>query len=146
MWAHYACVHTGVCVGFDTMALVNHFEGIENHNLQFMIGNVIYQEQYPDLNADAWTSEDTAAFVLTKSIEWGYEREYRILFAKEPSADFQRAHAVPSKAITEVVIGCRTPPAARREVLRAVEMSAPKAVVFEATQATDRFALSISKL
>jgi hypothetical protein len=72
MWAHYAHNHTGVCVlvRLSALSTVSHV----------VFGPVSYARQYPVLNyfqqSDA---EIVKTLVLTKSIEWKYEKEYRLI-------------------------------------------------------------------
>jgi len=101
MWSHYAENHRGIC-------------------LEFHLGNplflnalqVIYRSVYP-----VWVPQEMQAIadeaVLTKSKDWEYEREFRLVGSPnfveghplKPDGDFLR---LPPRALQSVIVGCET--------------------------------------
>jgi hypothetical protein len=105
-WAHYASSHSGFCIGFSTQYLQMICMGISlNDTSKVMVmGEVQYTNEYPMI--DVFHSDRMRSMrlsLLTKSSEWSYEREYRMLFPAHPST----LVAIPPEAITRVVLGCR---------------------------------------
>jgi Protein of unknown function (DUF2971) len=77
MWAHYAEKHQGVCLEFESRTK--------------QVGNayrVVYQDTLPVIGPDDFDTIEKIfdAVLLTKSREWSYEDEYRIL-ARDEDAD-----------------------------------------------------------
>jgi Protein of unknown function (DUF2971) len=78
MWSHYADQHRGVCVEYDVSDLAS----TESHQVSYGGSRRVLASQIRD-----WTLHDDAAAkraidracLLTKSKEWKYEREYRLL-------------------------------------------------------------------
>ncbi|MDP5241315.1 DUF2971 domain-containing protein [Uliginosibacterium sp. 31-16] len=69
MWAHYADMHRGVCLEFDTSKWL--------FQLAF---DVRYQEQYPFVDtANQDYSEMHRMVACTKATYWDYEKEWRIV-------------------------------------------------------------------
>jgi hypothetical protein len=136
MWSHYADKHRGVCLEFDARHAV--------------IGNawqVQYSDALPMLDILALTGESAFRILVTKSPDWRYENEYRIL-ARDGEAyevaplpithnDFL---SLPAGALTAVIAGCR---ANFDEIKALMEKHAPGMPVKRAVQASDRYSLSI---
>lgn len=77
MWAHYADKHKGAAIGIDFDKIFPKY-GIK-------MRRVDYSEQRPKMNVlDDFESEEFSAkyfeTLLTKSAEWTYEREFRVIF------------------------------------------------------------------
>jgi hypothetical protein len=77
MWAHYADKHKGVVIGID-------FDKFFPKN-GIKMYRVDYSEQRPEMNVlDNDEEEDVSVkymkTLLTKSVEWRYEREFRVIF------------------------------------------------------------------
>jgi len=77
MWAHYADKHKGVVIGIDFDKFFPN-NGIKMHCVD-------YSEQRPEMNVlDNDEEEDVGVkymkTLLTKSVEWRYEREFRVIF------------------------------------------------------------------
>ena len=74
MWAHYANSHKGFCIGYKFEDIINKF-GIN-------ILPVIYSEEYSVIRSYKMF-EDYDEFFLdewrSKSIEWSYEKEWRLV-------------------------------------------------------------------
>lgn len=77
MWAHYAEKHQGICLEFDVR--------IEQVGRAY---RVLYQDTFPLIGPDHFGNPRVLvdAVLLTKSQQWAYEDEYRIL-ARDEDAD-----------------------------------------------------------
>lgn len=77
MWAHYANNHRGICVEYDLMEI--------NNQLHFTPVPIIYSNErvcFNNLNTDTAENDAFAFFlrsITSKSEEWSYEREWRII-------------------------------------------------------------------
>lgn len=77
MWAHYANNHRGMCVEYDLMKI--------NQQLNFTPVPIVYSKDrvcFNMLHPDTAGNDSIALFIqsiTTKSEEWGYEREWRII-------------------------------------------------------------------
>lgn len=65
MWSHYANEHRGICVGYSLKDILSHCT----------IFPVIYDDKLPQFDENAAVSPT----VLTKYIDWSYEKEWRII-------------------------------------------------------------------
>lgn len=113
MWAHYADKHKGLCLEFDA-----------TKEKLWQARRVVYLDKLPHLTADLMTNPEMLLerSLLTKSTEWSYEEEYRILgrdadpaFSLATESDFLQ---LPTGAITAVIAGSRANIDAVRETVR----------------------------
>lgn len=122
MWAHYGNKHKGLCLEFDATA-----EKI------WRARRVVYADKLPLANADLILNPEALleASLLTKSTEWSYEEEYRILardgtidptFSLATEGDFLK---LPKGAITAVIAGSRANIDAVRDIVRKVSPGLP---------------------
>jgi hypothetical protein len=119
MWAHYADSHRGFAVELDGLS-----EFFHRGSPPSVVGHpiaVTYARDRPALTM--YTPEPTREFfddairgaLLTKSVDWSYEREYRVIFPLDDPDTYPhevvsgRFHLfpIPPDAITGVVIGAR---------------------------------------
>jgi hypothetical protein len=115
MWAHYADKHRGLCLEFDA--------GRE-FGASFQ---VVYRDEMLAIGPNVLAGDDKAladAVMLTKSSEWGYENEYRMLardggadpaFSMTTDGDYLR---LPAGSLTAVVAGASANVAGLRDLLR----------------------------
>ena len=102
MWAHYAQDHRGLCVELATRG--NQFFGVAHQ--------VRYLHAYPRFRAlGAPMSKQYNRIFLTKSPEWRYEHEWRLVTDQGPGN-----HAFPPETLVRVIFGIRTPDADKMRV------------------------------
>lgn len=105
MWSHYSDCHRGFCVGFWE-------EKLRNTGFFGKAGIVKYDTKFPEIKPKvAKTPEDiietTFIRTHTKSEDWTYEAEYRLVqnyFPNEPKP-FKRIIRVPDDVFAEVILG-----------------------------------------
>jgi len=138
MWSHYSDKHRGICLEFDAGEAV--------------IGGayqVAYSDAPPALDILAISDPSVFQILVTKSPDWCYENEYRIL-ARDGVADDVPPQFLPitdkdfllppPHALTAIIAGCR----ANIDKIKAlVQKHAPGLPVKQAVQAPDRYSLSI---
>jgi hypothetical protein len=134
MWAHYAQNHTGVCLEFSV-----------NNQLIGAARPVKYNTDYP-----RWTpqtiKEEVSALILTKAMDWRYEREFRILVGEGPNfkgtpyeLDGSHVH-LPPGALTSVILGCEAKHALIENLIRTF---APGLPIKHARRVTNKYELEI---
>lgn len=111
MWAHYAAAHTGFVIGFESPEKILAVESPHRH-----IAKVTYAAERPSkITFEEITNDE---LLLTKSKEWEYEQEWRILDSLF-SANGEASREVPNcwpfrflpESVKEVIVGCRADPA-----------------------------------
>lgn len=74
MWSHYADYHRGICIEFKTTG--GKLFGCD-------ILNIDYDDKYPKFNVyDDMDLERVRKYTCTKSLDWEYEEEWRILYKR----------------------------------------------------------------
>lgn len=110
MWAHYANNHRGICVEYDLMKI--------NTQLQFTPVPIIYSKDrvcFNVLNPDNAGNDSVELFIksiTSKSEEWSYEREWRII--RDDAACGDRWDTEKKGALLDmicpssIILGCAT--------------------------------------
>jgi len=98
MWSHYANGHKGLCLEFDTNSLP--FQDREK------LHHVIYSDSFPTLKPAAVFQNTYIPIdsLITKSKDWVYEREWRLIKDKGDSA-----LEYDPRALTAIYFGCSMP-------------------------------------
>jgi hypothetical protein len=138
MWAHYGNKHQGLCLEFDATV-----------EKVWRARKVAYGDKLPLANADYMRDNDALLEValLTKSLEWRYEEEYRLLgrdgkldptFILATEGNFLK---LPVGAITGVIAGVRADIDRVREIVHRV---APGLPIRRAVQRPHEYHLDIT--
>lgn len=93
MWSHYSENHKGFCLGFDTTQDMSFFKEAEKVSYCEMLPNV-------DFNKDELSSQ-FVEIIYSKSLEWNYEQEYRIVSGNFGSRKFNE------DSLCYVIFGCK---------------------------------------
>ncbi len=102
MWAHYADGHRGYCLEFSTLEEpLSHAEQVSYVSQLARFSP--YSRQHPD--------DERAVPLLTKHVDWSYEKEWRIIAHEEAN----RGRTYPVTALTGVYLGAHIRP--RNEAL-----------------------------
>jgi hypothetical protein len=119
MWAHYTAAHTGLLIGFDPRLGI--LAGESPHRL---FTRVEYAAQRPSKLTYDQLSD--AEVLCTKSQEWAYEQEWRVvdsLYSADGEVDAS-GHCWPfnirPEAVTDVTLGCRVDPDTEQRTMRAL--------------------------
>jgi hypothetical protein len=105
MWGHYACNHSGFCVGF-------HEEKLRNSGNFGSGGPVIYSDDLPNINPlDDISIRALFLETHTKASDWQYEREYRLtkLYFPEAARAEDRTVKISKDCFAEILIGIKFP-------------------------------------
>jgi hypothetical protein len=129
MWSHYADRHTGVCIGFKTIYLLLDPNLVE-------LKEVNYVTKFPK-----FTSLTGMPIVTTKSKDWKYENEYRLInLDAHPLIAFQK------EAISEVIIGYRMDSLIKDKLLAYLNKRYPNVDVFITSPSNKSFKMEIIKI
>jgi len=122
MWGHYTKCHRGFVVEFDP-----------SHGL-LASGDVAKMEY--SVSRPFAEEKDYRKILLTKSTEWAYEQEHRLiiplnraLVAKRRDGLEKHYVQLPLDAVKAVYFGCRMEPKARDEILASLGAGAAKHIV-----------------
>jgi len=137
MWGHYAGAHTGVCLEFDAKRAP--FAGA---------AKVKYLSAYPAYDIVAGDAYDS---LFTKSADWSYEAEWRLIAEERAFARSSRTIKtdndflmIPSGVLKSITMGCLTDKSAQRLIQNIIKTNAPSVLVRKATLARDRYGLVIT--
>lgn len=132
MWSHYTDSHKGVCLKFDILKDPDFFV----YPLP-----VIYRQDYPIYNHLGNSDSVVKNMVLTKSLDWKYEGEIRILKMNTNGLiPFRK------ESLIEIIFGCN---ASEKDIAEIIELSNKKKFVvkFKKAEKTQReFGLDIKDL
>ncbi len=93
LWSHYSDCHKGCVLTFDVLQAPNFF--------LFPL-NVIYQSNYPNYNHLQNSSDLVTSLIRTKSLDWEYEAEVRIVKMSPGPYKFNKS------SLVEIIFGWRT--------------------------------------
>lgn len=130
MWSHYANNHKGFCIGFDSVILFDHLGGG---------GKVKYDHKFPQISPVSSREQQYVDTVLTKSIHWAYEIEYRLTTFGKTNLNIP----FPKEAITEVIIGARMKDEMKQEIKTFLSKNLPHVKCMICVPHENDFALNI---
>jgi hypothetical protein len=138
MWSHYARSHHGVCLEFSVQ------------NTLFCASlPVEYLDRYPEVDLTDDSHDGTLRTFLTKSKDWSYEHEFRLVVAA-PGFAFPDLPAtkdnfvpLPTGALKAVIMGCLMPERDRELIRSLVKDVRPSVVLKEAHRIANHYALDI---
>ena len=131
MWSHYSAGHTGVCFEFAHL----------NEPFLGRCQPVKYSTELPRIGALTTTPmEQIEAFILTKPIDWAYEKEWRAIeFETGPGL-----YEFDSRLLTGMIFGARIAPVHRNQLLGWAGMRNPPLAIRQAVVADDEYSLQLS--
>ena len=133
MWSHYANCHRGLC-----------FEFLDTNNTSFFsqAKPVNYQVEYPVINPFFDTDEEKGRkILLTKSSQWCYEKEWRVI-------DYKNKWGVQNfteELLTGVIFGCEISNKDKNKVLKWLS-NRSQVKVYEARRNSSNYILEIIPL
>jgi len=141
MWSHYANNHTGICIGYNVSRvngknyMFKYKDGYINENLKkelkyLPVHKVKYRKERPMLSLESRTSNDTIlkAF-LTKSIDWSYEDEYRVILFDDKL--IKNPIRIETNEIKEVIFGLKTNSNDKEALINLIKSSVDGINIFE---------------
>jgi Protein of unknown function (DUF2971) len=148
MWGHYTDNHRGLVVGFDS----DHpfFSRRRSDKDEFgFLRRVDYSSQRPQVML---TDTESSVWFSTKSEQWSYEKEWRIVRVLSeaehridgspfPICLFEFAPDV----VLEIIVGMRSPPSLITEI-QSLAASLPRVQLFIACEDPDYYSLLINRM
>lgn len=127
MWAHYANSHQGFVIEFDSSDKFFNQQISESDELRYL-RKVSYSDERPNIRINVRDGSDAGVKTfLTKSSEWAYEKEWRIMLPLELSDEKIKSvphdihlFKIPFSAISKVVIGARATQETVQEIKEAI--------------------------
>ena len=144
MWSHYSDKHKGYCVGFDKEKLIEAIYSFSTSDIVFWDSAVTYQPDYPKEIVEGVPNEnpDWSVILITKALQWEYEREYRFIL----NGGTNQQIVLPDGVISEVLIGALANETTRKEIEEVVQSSNSGIKLFQARLAKDKFALEFDEI
>ena len=126
MWSHYCESHTGFCIGFSkSHKYFKDYLSEDLHQSQYT-KSVNYQTDRSEINLDSKHPKSNFKILHTKSKEWQYEKEIRVIKTlnlkdcikknKKGSHDLY-LFKVPHYLINEIIIGVKTPLGIKNDII-----------------------------
>jgi len=144
LWSHYACSHSGFCVGIDREELQQSLRPLlltEKKFLKFY--DVMYQEDYPKINPLNVTAEEYFSLpLIIKSSVWNYEDEVRLIF-KDGANELLK---IEKDFFKEITLGCRIPEKFEKEILDIVKSEFKDLPVYKAELSDQSFSLNFNQI
>lgn len=155
MWAHYADSHKGYVIGFDSE---NSFFQPGNGKAIDGLRDVIYSSDraiVPRTGLNPLSRDELALFneqfFFTKSSDWGYEEEVRILAHPAAADDSSKEFAgykvclfnFPRDSVREIILGCKMQSDMRDKLVENVRKNYPNAVILQAKLNDKKFDLDV---
>lgn len=134
MWSHYADCHRGYCLIFEATAYTPFFGYAQKVN---------YSRAYPYVNHYRHTPrQQVDALFLTKSENWAYEKEWRIInYDNGPGL-----YSFPEDKLLGVILGCQINDDARGAIIGMCSKRKTKPTTFQAKKKKGEFALAFEEI
>ena len=122
MWSHYSDKHKGVCLKFDLLA-----------DVEFFIDSLVveYHHECPKYNYIK-NREGLGQFLFrTKSIDWTYENEIRVVKRGHGFYKFNK------DSLVEIIFGAKTPNSERNEIIKLINELKYDNIVFKSSKISE---------
>ncbi|MDO3643845.1 DUF2971 domain-containing protein [Mucilaginibacter sp. L3T2-6] len=127
MWSHYAHNHKGVCLVFNPYKDIN----------SFLVAKVRYLNEFRPINYFDDPTTNAMIMYTTKSKDWEYEEEYRLVNASNGAVFYDK------QALIEIIFGCKCSQADMLAVISSVASSGHNDITYlKAEMQEESFSLS----
>jgi len=134
MWSHYSDSHKGYCIGFDHKMLLS---------ISGSLGSVIYSNSFPKLSLFPKSEAlDFLKLLRTKSKEWEYEEEYRIVLRGKS----RKTIHFTDECIREVILGCNMSEINKNDIIKIVQKKNSSIRIFETKISLKKYELEITEI
>jgi hypothetical protein len=139
MWSHYAQNHTGVVIEFLALDEIDSPLLVACH--------VLYSRNMPHLSISSVVDVKQLAgdirdkITLTKSDDWSYEREWRIVGGLRDKSRSYEMIPYSRHEVAAVYCGCRMESGEKDKFIGIVRSDFPWARIFQAQKHSSRFAI-----
>ena len=148
MWAHYSDNHKGAVIRFRCLPGDYAFNAAKR---------VIYSTELPKLVIEelieGYFSKErvvekkiVSEILLTKSIDWEYEKEWRIILLQQNPFTKQDLRGVVSKEIDAIYLGCKMLPENEETIKNIVKAKLNHVKIFKAQKSNCEFKLNFTEI
>jgi hypothetical protein len=134
MWSHYAHKHTGACIEFNSIPLLSRLDSKINVN------EVKYINEIKPINFHEFPQEATDTLVFSKSFEWSYENEFRVLIQSNGLKAFDL------NTVCSITFGARCPESTLEQAKSLMKQRSISPKLFKAELAANEFRLTFNEL
>jgi hypothetical protein len=144
LWSHYANGHTGFCLEFDSLKLNSCIdEKFIKLNIKLFLFKVNYDTNFPIINPCEVAMEEMYKMMfLTKSNDWSYEDEWRIIFLDGSN----KKEPITPECIKNIYFGLRASDDNIKTSIEILKKSNPDIGVYKALKKREAFGLKFEKL
>jgi len=136
MWSHYCNGHRGVVLEYDTN---------KEYSLFWEALDVQYNEEYPVVNImEIGEPEEYRKLLLTKFIQWEYEKEWRII--RTPGEGGPGKYRFDAELLTGVIMGASIEPENRENILSWVKNYPTEIAIYQAKLDETEYRLNIEPI
>ena len=152
LWSHYADKHRGVTFEFDASLTGGMPFGIARpvkyrKRVPRAYSRKDFIEDALGLNSLTDASQALLPLVMTKSLEWQYENEWRIVgSASEKEGNLSTDLPFSPRSLSKIFFGCRISSRNRKAIERLATGDFAHVEVFQARQSQERFALEFDRI
>lgn len=160
MWSHYADSHRGYVVGFDSNnsffnpgneKAIDHLRAVKYSRVRAILPEFGFRDSTPEQVREA-----TEYLFFTKSSDWAYEQEMRILADLSRASSIKPAENVgdwecclfsfPHTAVKEIIFGSRMARDHRLQLVMLWKQRYPHAELFRTSLSPTEFAVNITPI
>lgn len=150
MWAHYAKDHTGVVFEFLSLPEIDSTLSILQ-KVEYSISPPTFfteQEWLDDLltikrfNLSILRNR----FILNKSKEWEYEKEWRIWYPDSNTEDGHDYIPISQQELPKMFIGCRADTKFKKEIITLAREGFPNIQIYQASARADKYSLEYREI
>jgi len=147
LWAHYAEKHSGFCLEYDAMKLNNNInEKFEKLEMRIFLLKVFYYSDFPIVNPCEHSMDEMYKMqFLTKSKDWEYEDEWRIL-CLDGHKRKDKNEPIEPECITNIYFGLNASEDNIKISVDILNKSNPGIGFYKAQKKKDAFGLEFEKL
>ncbi len=145
MWAHYADEHKGAVVKFKCIP--------EKETALCVALPVKYSDKVPMLTPEQmFQNNDTIIklilneLLLTKSTDWAYEKEWRVILLEQCSGQDYDLRGILEDEIEAVYLGCRIEEKDKKEIVDIVKTKRKNVKLFQAHKSKKEFKVEFSSV
>lgn len=144
MWSHYADSHKGLCICFDVLKLMKFLTSKRSSTgAVFELHKIKYAREYPIIQPSGTRNGEALLQVLiTKSVDWKYENEFRIILYEATKAQI----TIPHKIITCIIMGCQISTESRQEIIETLRQKKSSAKLCQARMKDSDFDLNLEEV
>ncbi|SFH33145.1 DUF2971 domain-containing protein [Pedobacter insulae] len=140
MWSHYAKDHSGVCFEFDTKAMIIYLGGQTKANniSKYLFLKAVYDSKRKNYIFES--SDDSSPLLMwlkTKSIQWEYESEIRLVFLKWE----ENLLSIPPNIISSLYLGAQISKEHEEKIVQLCKTNFPETGIYKMSLSDQEFQL-----